>query len=120
MCVGALATSLNIYHAAQISRLREKSFLLTGYLEFLVKLWIGDRIHVITPSDPKQRGCQLSLKLDSDSILASVTDHLEKAGVIVDTRKPNVIRASPVPLYNSFNDVHKFVWELKNALIKNK
>ena len=120
LCVGALATSLDIYHSAQITRLREKSLLLTGYLEYLTRLLIGDRIVIISPSDPKQRGCQLSLKLDSDSILASVTEHLEKAGIIVDSRKPNVIRASPVPLYNSFKDVHKFVTELQQALLKNK
>jgi kynureninase len=36
-------------------------------------------------------------------------DHLTKNGVVLDWREPNVIRVAPVPLYNSFEEVEKFV-----------
>lgn len=31
-------------------------------------------------------------------------------------REPNVLRIAPTPLYNSFNDVHRFISTLKDAL----
>ena len=36
--------------------------------------------------------------------------------MIADWREPDVIRVAPVPLYNSFTDVWKFVGILKNCL----
>ena len=38
-----------------------------------------------------------------------VQDKLESCGMMTDWREPNVIRAAPVPLYNSFEDVYRFV-----------
>ncbi len=37
-------------------------------------------------------------------------------GVACDWREPDVIRASPVPLYNSFEDVFRFAEKLTQAL----
>jgi kynureninase len=36
--------------------------------------------------------------------------------VVCDFREPNVIRAAPTPLYNSFHDVWRFVQELRTVL----
>ena len=44
-------------------------------------------------------------------------NELGKNGVIADWREPNVIRVAPVPLYNSFEDVYRYVTILKNILI---
>jgi kynureninase len=99
--------SLAIFEEAGIDRLREKSVHLTAYLEYLLKKADpeGKLFKIITPSDPQQRGCQLSLLMLHDG--RSIFDHLSSNGVIADWREPNVIRFAPVPLYNSFEDVYR-------------
>jgi kynureninase len=43
-------------------------------------------------------------------------DQLARRGVICDFRPPDVLRAAPVPLYNTYGDVWRFVDELDRAL----
>lgn len=45
-----------------------------------------------------------------------VHEKLSQKGVIVDVRKPDVIRIAPAPLYNSFTDVLRFVTLLAEAI----
>lgn len=108
--------SLEIFSEAGIENLRKKSLLLTGYMEFLLdELNIGEeKIQVITPKDPEQRGAQLSLCLASGG--KGLFNKLSENGIIADWREPNVIRVAAVPLYNSFEDVWKFV-ELLRLLV---
>ena len=40
---------------------------------------------------------------------------MSNKGVIADWREPDVIRVSPVPMYNSYEDVYRFVEILKEA-----
>jgi kynureninase len=100
--------SLDIFQKAGIKNLREKSEMLTGYLEFIIRLIDpeGTSIQILTPKNPKERGCQLSLYMSSNG--KKVFQQLTKNGVIADWREPGVIRVAPVPLYNSFEDVFKF------------
>lgn len=114
--MAALRASLEIFDEAGMSALRAKSEKLTGYLEFLLSEIGDDRISVITPSEPAQRGCQLSIRVkDSDR---SLHERIVAQGVSADWREPDVIRVAPVPLYNSFEDVYKFVELLKKSLIE--
>jgi kynureninase len=103
-----LLASLEIFKDAGMSRLRNKSLQLTGFAEFLLNEI--DPPHqlfsIITPSDPEQRGCQLSILMHQNG--KKVFDALARAGVTCDWREPDVIRIAPVPLYNSFEDVWKF------------
>ena len=91
-----------------------KSKILTDYLEFLLKQIETIRIEIITPNTSKERGCQLSIRVKNadKSLFRAITEK----GVIADWREPDVIRVAPVPLYNSFADVWKFVEILKNCL----
>ena len=41
---------------------------------------------------------------------------LESRGVVTDAREPDILRAAPVPLYNSYADVHAFAERLDAAL----
>lgn len=105
--LGALEASVNIFDEIGMFRLREKSRKLTGYLEFLLNQLDNDRIQIITPSNPNARGCQLSILVNSSS--GNLYDQMTSAGVITDWRKPDVIRAAPTPLYNTFSEVFEFV-----------
>lgn len=109
--------SLEIFGAAGMRALREKSILLTGYLEFLLKEMdpLQNYFTIITPSNPKERGCQLSLLIKENG--KKVFNSLTKAGVSADWRDPDVIRIAPVPLYNTFQEVFRFTAILKNSLM---
>lgn len=118
LSLAAMRASLDLFReAGGMSALRKKSELLTGYLEYLLKLECGDRVQIITPHDANHRGCQLSLSICSDQYSGKeVHQRLEQAGVACDWREPNVMRVAPVPLYNTFTEVHRFVHLLKSWL----
>ena len=97
--------------------LREKSIRLTAYLESLLRAQLADSLTILTPTDPEARGCQLSLRLKRSAAEAhKVFDALEAGGFVGDWREPDVIRAAPVPLYNTFADVWEFVAALRRVL----
>ncbi|RIL10608.1 MAG: kynureninase [Proteobacteria bacterium] len=104
--LACLRASLELFDQAGISPLREKSVLLTGYLEFLVRNLSREELKIITPADPHQRGCQLSIS--AGPAAKQVLEQLSKHGVVCDFREPDVIRVAPAPLYNSFQDVYDF------------
>jgi kynureninase len=112
----ALLASLKAFDETGMSALRRKSLLLTGYLEYLLKQIDPDRkeFEIITPSDPAHRGCQLSLLVKKGG--KKIFDILTRQGVVADWREPSVIRVAPVPLYNTFEEVWRFVDILKRTL----
>ena len=98
--------SLELFHEAGIDNLRNKSIVLTNYLEFILeeakKLNANLSFEIITPKN--ERGAQLSLLTDSTG--KALFDQLMKHNIIADWREPNVIRIAPTPMYNSFLDVY--------------
>jgi kynureninase len=110
--------ALEQFDRAGIANLRAKSEQLTAYLAFIVAevaKATGTNLEVITPNDPAQRGCQLSILAHGHG--KALFNKLTERGVIADWREPNVIRVAPVPMYNSFEDVHRFGEILKAALV---
>lgn len=110
----AIRASLDLFAQAGFQQLRKKSISLTNYLESLLHQLEGDRVSIITPSDPKDRGCQLSLAVKNAD--RSLFDAITARGVIADWREPDVIRIAPVPLYNSYEDCWRFVEILKEEM----
>lgn len=104
--------SLDIFDKAGLPTLREKSLQLTGYLEWLLKQITHLPFTIITPDNPDERGCQLSLLFHERG--REVFDALTSAGVVADWREPNVVRIAPVPLYNCFYDCFRFYEVLSN------
>lgn len=105
--LAALRASLQLFDEAGMDRLRDKSRTLTGYLEYLLRTRLPGALSVISPTDPEQRGCQLSIRTGPEG--RRVHRLLSEQGIRCDWREPDVIRVAPVPLYNSFSDVLRFV-----------
>ena len=115
--LAAQRASLEIFEQAGMDNLRKKSLQLTGYLEYLLREEVSsskNRLQIITPSRPEERGCQLSLFIEKNG--KQLFEKISQAGVIGDWREPNVIRVAPTPLYNSFTDVYRFAQLLKQAI----
>jgi kynureninase len=110
LALAPLVSSLELFDEAGMEALRAKSVRLTGYLEWLLRRLPEGRAEIITPADPDQRGCQLSLLEDGD--VTATQAKLTAGGIVCDIRRPNVIRVAPVPLYNSFHDC----WRLAEVL----
>jgi kynureninase len=107
--MAAHKASLDIFDEVGMVRLREKSVMLTGYLEYCIERVNAEHdlgLTIITPRDTRQRGCQLSVLTGDHG--RQLFDKLRAGGVIADWRHPNVIRLAPAPLYNSFEDVYRF------------
>jgi kynureninase len=117
--ITSLTASLEIFEeAGGVPELRKKSLKLTAFLEELLKeMSVEDKeiFRIITPLDPEQRGAQLSIML-AKGILGTVMKELEVRGVIIDERKPDVIRVAPAPLYNTFSDCVAFIEAFSAAL----
>jgi len=108
--------ALEIFQEAGMKPLRKKSLELTGYLEYLLKEAdpLENLFTIITPDNPEERGCQLSLYMKQDG--KKIFNKLTRAGIIADWREPNVIRVAPTPLYNTFEEVWQFAAVFKKAL----
>lgn len=109
-----LLAALEIFDAAGMPALRAKSERLTGYLEFLVGRLPPGIVEVITPADPAERGCQLSLRVTGGA--AELNDALRRRGILGDFRPPDVLRLAPVPSYNTFHEVWRFGRALDEAV----
>jgi len=112
--LAALRASMEIFHEVGMQRLRAKSELLTGYLEFLLDQHTSAKFSLISPREPHRRGAQLSLRIPHAG--RSFCEALAGAGVIGDWREPDTFRVAPVPLYNSYQDVYQFVRRFAAAL----
>jgi kynureninase len=118
--------SLKIFEKAGfIGPLREKSIKLTAYLHYLVSevnTTLGfEQYKIITPSAETERGAQLSIIAQYKG--KEIFHALVASNILGDWREPDVIRLSPVPLYNSFEDVFltaERMLEISKELITSK
>lgn len=114
LSMAAILASLDLFDEVGMNALREKSEKLTGFFEFLIQQIQTDKIKIITPSNPKERGCQISIQIKDAN--KSLHQQLLAKNVITDWREPNVIRCAPVPMYNSFEDVFQMISILKELI----
>ena len=124
--LAALRASTEIFTRATMPALRKKSELLTGYLEWLLKRHLGEKVEIVTPA--QERGAMLCMRLLSAGGAEHATESplthahkqieakLKERGAVVDFREPDIFRMAPVPLYNSFEDVYRLVTVLRETL----
>lgn len=123
LAVTSLLASLEIFSLTSMSIIRAKSIALTKYLEDLLlqpgsaDQEFGNIYQIITPLNPAERGAQLSIRLQP-GLLEGVLKALVENGVVVDERKPDVIRIAPAPLYNTYIEVWEFVRIFREACWK--
>jgi len=109
MPMGLYHASLQIFqNAGFLEPLRNKSITLTGYLYFIInevnKELKFAQFKIITPENAAERGAQLSIIAAKNG--KEIFDGLVANHILGDWREPNVIRLSPIPLYNSFEDIY--------------
>jgi kynureninase len=105
-----LRGSLNLFARAGMPALCARSQRLTGYLERLIHERLQDTLSIVTPREPARRGAQLSLRVAGGRERGrELFGYLAAQGVLGDWREPDVIRISPMPLYNSHADILRFV-----------
>ncbi len=114
LCVATLRASTELFKQATMAKLRAKSERLTAYLEALVDTRLAGKVDIITPREVAARGAQLSLVFREPVL--DVHARVSAQGVICDVRKPDVMRIAPTPLYNSFEDVRRFIQLLEKEL----
>ena len=113
LALAPLRVSLEIFQSVGMAALRARSLKLTGYLEAQVRARLDDVLEIATPAEPARRGCQLSLRVRGGRDQGrALFEHLVARGVVGDWREPDVIRISPVPLYNRYADIARFVDEV--------
>jgi kynureninase len=109
-----LRASLDLFDQAGMAALRTKSESLTGYLEALLRAIPGSPVRILTPEDPRERGCQLSLHVAGKG--RWLHDRLRALGIVTDYREPDVVRMAPVPLYNTHHEVWRTAQAVRTAL----
>lgn len=107
--MATLRASLDIIDdAGGVSAMRRKTEQQVEFFDRRLSEQLGGRIENITPNEMHERGCQFALRVTADDG-KRVFEELEAARVLCDWREPDVIRVAPVPLYNSFADIDRFV-----------
>jgi kynureninase len=113
LAMAPVLVSLEMFGQTGMEALRAKSIRLTGYLESLLDSVSAGRLAcVITPRDPARRGAQLSVRVSGRDVGPVARRLREEFGVYADTRRPDVIRLAPAPMYNTFHDC----WRAATAL----
>ena len=105
--LAVLRASMDIFREAGMDRLRAKSESLTAYLESLLNQEASASFSIITPPEKARRGAQLSIRLARNG--KALCERLAREGIVGDWREPDAFRVAPVPLYNSYHDVFRFV-----------
>jgi kynureninase len=118
LLLSSYLASLKLFEEAGFTNLVAKSRLMTQYLEFIIEdinTQKGSRIlEIVTPLNPEERGAQLSIICHGKG--KALFNQLVEQGIIGDWREPNIIRFSPVPLYNNFEDVYRLGQALLSIL----
>ncbi|WP_290791178.1 kynureninase [Flavihumibacter sp. UBA7668] len=103
-------SSLVVFAAAGFDNCLVKAQKMAAYHRFLLDHLLTDqpgKFEILTPAESMARGCQVSLLVKQGG--RTLFDQLTRQGIFADWREPNVIRVAPVPLYNRYEEIWRFV-----------
>ncbi|MFN2458714.1 MAG: kynureninase [Chitinophagaceae bacterium] len=110
--------AIDMFDEAGMETISRKGKLLSGYLIYLLqdidKRFPDKNVKFITPTHEEERGCQVSIIINEKG--REMYDYLIQNGVSTGWREPEVIRVAPVPLYNTFEEVWRFVQLIEQKL----
>ncbi|MEK6772862.1 MAG: kynureninase [Bdellovibrionota bacterium] len=109
--LASLRASMEIFDKATMEKLSQKRNHLTSFMEWNLQTKLGSNIEVVTPPE---RGAMLCVRVKKDP--KHLLEVLKSRSVILDFRYPDILRMTPAPLYNSFEDVHRLIEIMKEAL----
>jgi kynureninase len=117
----AVQTYLCYFDQIGFDKCLNKSESLVRYLIMQLKQQLGDKIQLITPEDPKQRGAMVVLQVKGVTDVKSIEKQLSEAspslGLFeVDVRPPNNIRITAHYGYTKFTQIHQLVTKLELIL----
>ena len=109
LALAPLRASLELFDSVTESDRIEFARSMTDYLFDLVDTHFSHLIESVTPRDYARRGCQVSLRIKAGRTKGrELFEFMESRGVLGDWREPDVIRISPVPMYNTHADLLRF------------
>jgi len=112
--LAVLRASMDLFQEAGMDRLRAKSESLTAYMEYLAGQNAPRKLSIITPREKERRGAQLSFRIEEKG--KNLCESLAHQGFIGDWREPDIFRVAPVPMYNSYHDVFRFIQRLASTI----
>ncbi len=108
LSLAPLQASLQQFKRIGMKKISAKAEKLSDYLfQQLRSLDTRDYFKILTPKDYNDRGAMLSLYFSRGG--EEVFTKLSELNIVVDWRRPNVIRVAPMALYNTFDDCYQFV-----------
>jgi kynureninase len=112
LSLASLRASLELFDRATMPKLRQRGDTLTKYLDSALQARFHNHWDVITPATA--RGSMLSLRLRKP--MPHLMDRLKQFGVYLDYREPGILRLTPAPLFNSFEDIIRLTECLSEVL----
>lgn len=107
LSMAPLEGSLDLFEAAGMQALREKSLKATEYMMALIDEKLAPFGFTIgTPREPHRRGGHVALE---HAEAVRINEAMKERGIIPDFRYPNVIRLAPIPMYTSFHEIYRTI-----------
>ncbi len=115
---------LNYFHQIGFDHCFNKSESLVRYLIALLKHHLHEKIELITPEDPMQRGAMIVFQVKGSKNAEKIEHFLKKEELTlgsfeIDTRPPNNIRLTPHYAYTTFEQINRMMTKLIVALKQN-
>ncbi|MFE6778415.1 kynureninase [Streptomyces sp. NPDC057702] len=110
----ALESALDAWRGVSVASVRAKSLDLADFFLTCVAAYVPPgAVETLTPSAHAERGSQVAVRCAG---AGEVTERLLDRGVVIDYRRPDVLRFGFTPLYTAYADVERAAWELGEVL----